>query len=86
MSQRNFNGHPALDGRTNGKGSRCFALTLFDDHSRYLPRAQACAKEMEATSCERLGRMSDEHCLPHAMINENGNPSQLQELTASRVA
>jgi transposase InsO family protein len=51
--QMDFKGYFALDGRTDGKGERCFPLTVLDDHSRYLLGAQACADECEATVRER---------------------------------
>jgi hypothetical protein len=52
--QMDFKGHFALArmgsrGRTDGKGERCFPLTVLDDHSRYLLGAQACRDECEAT-------------------------------------
>lgn len=72
--QMDFKGHFALDGRTDGKGERCFPLTVLDDHSRYLLGGQACANETEATVRERLGRVFEEYGLPDAMITDNGNP------------
>lgn len=72
--QMDFKGHFALDGRTDGKGERCFPLTVLDDHSRYLLGAKACADETEATVRERLERIFAEHGLPDAMITDNGNP------------
>ena len=55
--QMDFKGHFALDGRTDGKGERCFPLTVLDDHSRYLLGAQACRDECETTVRERLTRV-----------------------------
>jgi transposase InsO family protein len=72
--QLDFKGHFALDGRTDGKGERCFPLTVLDDHSRYLLGAQACADECEATVRERLTRVFERYGLPDAMITDNGNP------------
>jgi transposase InsO family protein len=72
--QMDFKGHFALDGRTDGKGERCFPLTVLDDHSRYLLGAQACADECEATVRERLTRVFETYGLPDAMITDNGNP------------
>ena len=72
--QMDFKGHFALDGRTDGKGERCFPLTVLDDHSRYLLGAQACQDKCEATVCERLTRVFEMYGLPDAMITDNGNP------------
>jgi transposase InsO family protein len=72
--QMDFKGHFALDGRTDGKGERCFPLTVLDDHSRYLLGAQACRDETEGTVHERLQRLFEEYGLPDAMITDNGNP------------
>ena len=72
--QMDFKGHFALDGRTDGKGERCFPLTVLDDHSRYLLGAQACADECEATVRERLTRVFEVYGLPDAIITDNGNP------------
>lgn len=72
--QMDFKGHFALDGRTDGKGERCFPLTVLDDHSRYLLGAQACANECEATVRERLTRVFEMYGLPDALITDNGNP------------
>jgi transposase InsO family protein len=72
--QMDFKGHFALDGRTDGKGERCFPLTVLDDHSRYLLGAQACRDECEATVRERLTRVFEMYGLPDAMITDNGNP------------
>jgi transposase InsO family protein len=72
--QLDFKGHFALDGRTDGKGERCFPLTVLDDHSRYLLGAQACANECEATVRERLTRVFEMYGLPDALITDNGNP------------
>jgi len=72
--QMDFKGHFALDGRTDGKGERCFALTVLDDHSRYLLGAEACTDETEGTVRERLIRVFERYGLPDAMITDNGNP------------
>ena len=72
--QMDFKGHFALDGRTDGKGERCFPLTVLDDHSRYLLGAQACRDECEATVRARLTRVFETYGLPDAMITDNGNP------------
>jgi transposase InsO family protein len=72
--QLDFKGHFALDGRTDGKGERCFPMTVLDDHSRYLLGAQACANECEATVRERLTRVFEMYGLPDALITDNGNP------------
>ena len=69
-----FKGHFALDGRTDGKGERCFPLTVLDDHSRYLLGAKACADECEVTVRERLTQVFEMYGLPDAMITDNGNP------------
>jgi transposase InsO family protein len=76
--QMDFKGHFALDGRTDGKGERCFPMTVLDDHSRYLLGAQACADECEATVRERLTRVFERYGLPDAMLTDNGNPPILK--------
>jgi len=57
-----------------GDGLRCHALTVVDDHSRYVPCLSACADERTDTVRERLERTFRRYGLPQALFVDNGSP------------
>jgi hypothetical protein len=76
--QMDFKGHFALDGRTGGKGERCFPETSLAldraGRSFALSARGAGADECEATVRERSARLFERYGLPDAMVTGNGNP------------
>lgn len=59
---------------TLADGTRCHALTMLDDHSRYLLCLQACADEQSATVRGHLEVTFRRYGLPDAMFVDNGSP------------
>lgn len=57
-----------------GDGSRCHALTVVDDHSRYLLCLRACADEQTLTVQASLETTFRRYGLPDAMFVDNGPP------------
>lgn len=64
-----FKGHFAL-----GDASRCHALTILDDHSRYLVGLKACAGERAAIVQGHLESCFRTHGLPEAILRDHGSP------------
>lgn len=67
--QMDFKGHFGLL-----DGSRCHALMLLDDHSRYCVGARACGNEQGETVQRELTGIFREYGLPEAMLMDNGSP------------
>jgi transposase InsO family protein len=59
---------------TLADGTRCHALTVVDDHSRYLLCLGACADEQSATVREHLAATFRRYGLPEAIFVDNGSP------------
>jgi transposase InsO family protein len=55
-------------------GTRCHALTMLDDHSRYLLCLKACADEQSVTVRGHLETTFRRYGLPEAMFVDNGSP------------
>ncbi len=68
MWQMDFKGHFALD------RGRCHALTVLDDHSRYLIGLSACGDETRETVQARLIDLFRRHGLPERLLCDNGSP------------
>jgi len=54
--------------------SRCYPLTILDDHSRYAVGLEACADERGLTVQKRLERVFHRYGLPDAFFVDNGTP------------
>ncbi len=67
--QMDFKGWVAL-----ADGSRCHALTILDDHSRYDLCLEACANEQGSTVQRRLASTFHRYGLPEAFFVDNGSP------------
>jgi transposase InsO family protein len=67
--QMDFKGHFAL-----GDATRCHALTVLDDHSRYLIGLEACSGEDTAIVQAHLERLFRTHGLPETILCDNGSP------------
>lgn len=67
--QMDFKGHFGL-----GSGARCHALTVLDDHSRFLIGLQACANETGQTVRACLTGLFRVFGLPDRMLMDNGSP------------
>lgn len=67
--QMDFKGHFAL-----GDATRCHALTVLDDHSRYLVGLQACAGQRSEVVQGHLERIFRTHGLPESILCDNGSP------------
>jgi transposase InsO family protein len=67
--QMDFKGHFPLDG-----GGRCHALTVLDDHSRFLIGVWACADEREGTVRACLEDAFRRFGLPQRVLCDNGSP------------
>ena len=67
--QMDFKGHFALTG-----GERCHALSVLDDHSRYLVGLNACPDETTRTVQAHLTACFRQHGLPERMLMDNGSP------------
>lgn len=67
--QMDFKGYFLLQDQTN-----CHALTILDDHSRYLVALQACADEKQQTVEAVLTAAFRSHGLPEQMLMDNGSP------------
>ena len=52
----------------------CFALTILDDHSRFLLCLGACPDQKTATVQEQLTRVFRRHGLPRRILCDNGPP------------
>lgn len=57
-----------------GCGSRCYPLTIIDDHSRFAIGIEACADEKTQTVRDRLEPILRRYGLPLAIYTDNGNP------------
>lgn len=68
--QMDFKGDFLLGGST----SRCYPLTVLDDHSRYSLCLQACANQRSVTVQERLRGTFRIYGLPLRMNVDNGSP------------
>ncbi len=66
--QMDFKGHFPV-----GRG-RCHALTVLDDHSRFVACLAACGNEQGATVQERLTAVFRRYGLPARMTMDNGAP------------
>ena len=66
--QMDFKGHFAL------RNGRCHALTVLDDHSRFLLCLSACADEQAGTVRERLTGIFERYGLPERLLTDNGSP------------
>lgn len=66
--QMDFKGHFPMS------SSRCHALTVLDDHSRFAVGLQACGNEKAATVQERLTDIFRCYGLPDRMTMDNGSP------------
>lgn len=67
--QMDFKGHFGLR-----DGSRCHALTVLDDHSRYALGLRACGNERHETVQTELIRLFRRYGLPLEMLMDNGPP------------
>ena len=67
--QMDFKGWVAL-----ADGSRCYPLTILDDHSRYDLCLEACANERGSTVQRRLEMTFRRYGLPEAFFVDNGAP------------
>lgn len=67
--QMDFKGHFGL-----ADASRCHALTVLDDHSRFNLVLSACADERRQTVKERLTTAFRRYGLPEQMTMDNGTP------------
>lgn len=68
LAQIDFMGHFAVG------NSRCYALTMLDDHSRFLLLLAACANERDETVRPHLVDTFRKFGLPWRMNMDNGNP------------
>ena len=59
---------------TLADGTRCHALTVVDDHSRYLLCLKACADEQAVTVRQHLEATFRRYGLPEAIFVDNGSP------------
>lgn len=67
--QMDFKGHfPLIE------GSRCHALTILDDHSRFALGLEACADEQRETVKERLTAVFRRYGLPRRILCDNSLP------------
>jgi len=57
-----------------GDGSRCYPLTVVDDHSRYVPCLKACANQQTPTVQSHLRTTFCQYGLPDAFYVDNGSP------------
>ena len=69
MWQADFKGHFAIK-----DGTRCYPLTILDDHSRYCLCIDAKKNESYAGTQESFIRVFDQHGLPDTLLCDNGNP------------
>jgi transposase InsO family protein len=67
--QMDFKGDFAL-----GRGGRCFALPIIDDHSRFAVGLFACANQQETTVRTRLEMVFERYGLPEELLCDNGSP------------
>jgi len=67
--QMDFKGHFGL-----GNGQRCHALTVLDDHSRFLVGLRACPDETQVTVQTHLTDLFRQCGLPAWMLMDNGAP------------
>ena len=67
--QMDFKGDFAL-----GRGGRCFALPIIDDHSRFVVGIFACADQQEKTVRTRLEMVFERYGLPEELLCDNGSP------------
>lgn len=66
--QVDFKGHFAMH------RSRCYPLTVLDDHSRYCIGIKACANERSEVVKRHFEAIFEEHGLPYRMNFDNGSP------------
>lgn len=57
-----------------GCGSRCYPLTIIDDHSRFAIGIEACMDERTQTVRDRLEPILRRYGLPMTIYTDNGNP------------
>lgn len=69
--QMDFKGDFAL---VDGRGSRCYPLTVLDDHSRYDICLRACPNQREGTVQEALTAVFRQYGLPLRITADNGSP------------
>jgi transposase InsO family protein len=55
-------------------GTRCYPLTLLDDHSRYSLGIIACDNQRQATAKEHFRGVFTRYGIPRAIYVDNGNP------------
>lgn len=67
--QMDFKGHFGL-----ADGTRCHALTVLDDHSRYALAVRACDNERRETVQTELINVFRRYGLPLMMLMDNGSP------------
>lgn len=67
--QMDFKGHFPLLDRT-----RCHALTITDDHSRFNLLLAACTNEKRTTVQHHLTKVFEQYGLPDAILCDNGSP------------
>ncbi len=67
--QMDFKGHFALS-----RGGRCHALTVLDDHARYLLGLRACGNERGETVRTQLLDIFGRYGLPEEILCDNGSP------------
>ncbi|HEY4940777.1 MAG TPA: IS481 family transposase [Rhizomicrobium sp.] len=59
---------------TLGDASRCYPLTIVDDHSRYVPCLKACANQQRGTVQSHMETTFRRYGLPDAIFVDNGSP------------
>ena len=57
-----------------GDGSRCYPLTLTDDHSRFALCVAACADQRYETVMGHLLALFERYGLPRGILSDNGSP------------
>lgn len=67
--QMDFKGHFACDDQT-----RCYPLTLLDDHSRFSLTVKACENQQHETVSDHLRQIFERYGRPEAMLMDNGSP------------
>ena len=66
--QMDFKGHFGI------KGTRCYPLTIIDDHSRFSLCLQACKNQTEHTVRKHLTDVFHKYGMPKRMTMDNGSP------------
>jgi len=57
-----------------GDGTRCYPLTVTDDHSRFALCLEACADQRRATVASHLAAVFERYGLPRRVLCDNGPP------------